>query len=143
MVQIVPSILSADFSRLLEGRIGRRMHPDFRPDIDWLGQYGVTAQSIADNIVRQVIERAPSVPVINFISHNMFEYQDAKDAACQRLKLLLEALKSACDKAGVRPVSASLADITDKVLALPPVITPLVCEGAVFDADAKAPALAA
>ena len=82
-------------------------------------------------------------PNLSKTIYNKFEYQDAKDAACQRLKLLLEALKGACDKAGVRPVSASLADITDKVLALPPVITPLVCEGAVFDADAKAPALAA
>lgn len=126
--------LSADFSRLLEGRIGRRMHPDFRPDTDWLTQYGVTAESIATNIVSQVVERASAVPVINFISHNQYDYQDDADAACQRYRRLLDALCAACEKAGVRPVGATLAEIVDRVLSTPPVIDPLVCEGAVFDA---------
>ena len=51
--------LSADFSRLLAGPAGRSMYADFRPDVDWPGQYGISYRTIATNIVNQVRERAP------------------------------------------------------------------------------------
>jgi hypothetical protein len=57
--------LSADFSRPLAGPAGRSMFADFRPDVDWPGQYDVSYRTIATNIVAQVRERAPRVPVLN------------------------------------------------------------------------------
>jgi len=125
--------LSADFSVLLEGRIGRRMHADFRPDVDWPGEYGVSYATIARNIVAQVRERRPAVPVLNAISHNMYEYRDPSDPTCKRFRAMLEALTEACAQAGVQPVGATVADIADAVLARPPVEEPFVCEGGVFN----------
>jgi hypothetical protein len=49
--------LSADFPRALQGPVGRSMYADFRPDVDWPGQYGVSYRTIATNIVAQVLER--------------------------------------------------------------------------------------
>ena len=43
--------LSADFSRPLAGPAGRNMFADFRPDVDWPGQYDVSYRTIATNIV--------------------------------------------------------------------------------------------
>ena len=112
--------LSADFSALLEGRIGRRMHADLRPDVDWPGDYGVSYTTIARNILTQVQDRVPSVPVMNTISHNMYEYRDPADATCTRFRLMLDALTEACAKADLHPVGATVADITDTVLAHSP-----------------------
>ena len=62
--------LSADFSQPLAGPSGRSMFADFRPDVDWPGQYNVSYRTIATNIVAQVCERRPAVPVLNSITHN-------------------------------------------------------------------------
>src|SRR5690554_6114572 len=52
--------LSADFSRLLDMGRGRRLHPDFRPDIDWLERFGIDYRSISENILTQTMDRAPT-----------------------------------------------------------------------------------
>ncbi len=130
--------ISADFSALLEGRNGRRMHADLRPDTDWPNEYGVSWKTIANNIVAQVIARKPAVPVITMITHNHYEYQDASDATGQRLQTMLDELKQACAAAGVKPVGATLAGVADAVLALPPVSDPFVLEGTIF--EVKSPA---
>jgi hypothetical protein len=129
--------LSADFSRLLEGKVGRKMHPDFRPDVDWLSMYGVTAESIAQNIVRQVVERNPPVPVVNFISHNQYRYRTPGDATRLRFEGLLDALCAACDQAQVRLVGATLSQVVAQMKTMAPVLDPLVLEGAVFDAQGE------
>lgn len=126
--------ISADFAALLTGRNGRRMHADLRPDTDWPGQYGVAWKTIATNIVAQVLERNPAVPVITMITHNHYEYRDANDPTTLRLRTMLDELSRACAAAGVRPVGATLADVVDAVLATPRVADPFVCEGAVFEA---------
>lgn len=109
--------LSADFSKLLEGKGGRRMHADFRPDTDWPSIYGITYDTIATNILAQVNSRKPAVPVLNAISHNHYDYTKPSDPACQRFKTMLDAICSACEKAGVKPVGATLATVVDKVTA--------------------------
>lgn len=129
--------LSADFSRLLAGPAGRNMYADFRPDVDWPGQYGVSYKTIATNIVRQIRERAPQVPVLNAITHNHYAYRNAADPVFDRLKVMLDEMHAACQAAGVRVVGATLKDVADKVLALPPVQEPFVCEGAIFDLAAS------
>ena len=50
--------LSADFSHPLDGPAGRSMYPDFRPDVDWPGQYQVSYGTIATSIVAQVRKHA-------------------------------------------------------------------------------------
>jgi hypothetical protein len=64
--------LSADFSRVLNGPANRNLYADFRPDVDRPGQYQVSYQTIATNVVRQVRERAPTVPVLSTITHNHY-----------------------------------------------------------------------
>lgn len=133
--------ISADFSALLSGRNARRMHADLRPDTDWPGQYGVSWKTIATNIVAQVIERNPAVPVITMITHNHYEYRDASDATTQRLRTMLDELTAACAAAKVRPVGATLAQVADAVLAQPPAPEPFVCEGAIFEVAGEVPTL--
>lgn len=129
--------LSADVSRLLAGPAGRQTYADFRPDVDWPGQYGVNYRTIATNIVAQIKERSPAVPVLNAITHNQYEYRNPGDAVCQRLRVMLDELHAACEAAGIKPIGATLADITDDVLASPVVQEEFICEGAVFDTKAK------
>ncbi|HEY4252844.1 MAG TPA: polysaccharide deacetylase family protein [Roseomonas sp.] len=112
--------LSADVSQVLTASNGRRMPADFRPDTDWKGQYGITYRSIADNIVAQVKERAPAVPVLNAISHNMFEYRDAADPFTQRFKDMLDQMFAACERAGLRPVGTTLADVAERAIGVVP-----------------------
>lgn len=128
--------LSADFSRHLSGPAGRSMYADFRPDVDWPGQYGVSYRTIATNIVAQVTERAPAVPVLNAITHNHYRYRDASDPVYGRLRVMLDEMVSACSAAGRDAVGATLKDVADAVFASPVVREPFVCEGAVFDLDA-------
>ena len=132
--------LSADFSALLKGRVGRRMHADLRPDTDWEAQYDVSYKTIARNIVAQVIERNPAVPVINLMTHNHYDYRDKRAGATERIEVVFDELASACSAAGVRAVGATLADIADAVLAAPPVKEAFVSEGTVFEKTAQLPA---
>jgi hypothetical protein len=129
--------LSADTSKLLDGPAGRRMYADFRPDTDWLGEYGVSYKTIAVNTVAQVLERSPAVPVLNVITHNHYEYGDRSQAVTQRCRTMLDELCAACEGAGVRPVGATLANIADDVLALPAAMKSFSCEGAIFDKSSE------
>lgn len=132
-LEFVNMPLSADFSLALEGRIGRRLHPDLRPDTDWQAQYGLSYDTIAANIVGQVLARAPQVPVINVVSHNHYDYRDPRDPARQRLQQSLKALAGACAAAGVEPVGATLAEIVDDVRSAARVEVPFVCEGNIME----------
>lgn len=129
--------LSADFSRHLQGPSGRSMHADFRPDVDWPGQYGVSYETIARNVVAQVLERAPDVPVLSTITHNHYPFRDDGDAVTQRLVTMLDEMMAACEAAGVTAKGATLRDVGDDVLARPPANEPFVCEGAIFDLAAE------
>jgi Polysaccharide deacetylase len=128
--------LSADFSKPLAGPSGRSMFADFRPDVDWPGQYNVSYRTIATNIVTQVCERRPAVPVLNSITHNHYAYRDTTDPVYRRLRVMLDEMMAACHKAGLRMTGATLKDVADEVLARPAVQEPFVCEGAIFDLSA-------
>jgi len=129
--------LSADVSKQLSGPAGRSMYADFRPDVDWKGQYGVSYRTIARNIVSQVMTRLPAVPVLNAITHNHYRYRDRNDAVTLRLVEMLTELHSACKEAGISPVGATLKDVSDDVLRQPIKTEPFVCEGAIFDLAAE------
>ena len=125
--------LSADFSKPLAGPAGRSMFADFRPDVDWPGQYDVSYRTIATNIIAQVRHRAPRVPVLNAITHNHYPYCNPADPVYRRLRVMLDEMLAGCDRAGLCVVGATLKDVADAVLALPPVQEPFICEGAIFD----------
>src|SRR6516165_1276072 len=128
--------LSADVSQPLAGPSGRSMFADFRPDVDWPGQYGVSYRTIATNIVSQVCGRKPAVPVLNSITHNHYAYRDTSDPVYRRLRVMLDEMMSACHRAGLRVVPATLKEVADEVLARPAVQEPFVCEGAIFELSA-------
>lgn len=125
--------LAVDFSISLEGRNGRRFHPDLRPDTDWQTQYGLTYDTIAENIVSQVVARQPAVPVINLVSHNHYDYRDPQAPATIRLRDALRALCAAAEKAGVQLVGATLETVVKDLLAIPPKIAPFNYEGNIID----------
>jgi hypothetical protein len=112
--------LSADFSHILSSPDGRRMPADLRPDTDWEGRHGITYRAIAENIVAQVTARAPAVPVLNAISHNMFEYRDAADPFTQRFREMLEELSGACARVGLKPVGTTVANIAERAIQVRP-----------------------
>lgn len=124
--------VSTDFSTLLEGRLGRRLHPDLRPDIDWETQYGVSYPTIARNLVEQLMERNPAVPTICFITHNHYDFEDSQDPATRRLRQSLEALQQACAAAGVAAKPATIDSVADAVLALPHEEEDMVLEGSIM-----------
>jgi hypothetical protein len=109
------------------------MYADFRPDVDWPGQYDISYRTIATNIVDQVRERAPCVPVLNTITHNHYAYRNAADPVYGRLRLMLDEMLTACRGVGMRVVGATLKDVADELLALPAAREPFICEGAIFD----------
>ena len=127
--------LSADFSKVLSGPAGRRMFADFRPDVDWPGQYDVSYRTIATNIVSQNGKRRPKVPVLNAITHNHYAYRNTADAVYCRLRVVLDEIMAACDAAEVKAVGATLEDVVDDVLALPPIAERFISEGAIFNRD--------
>jgi hypothetical protein len=129
--------LSADFSKILNGPAGRNMYADFRPDVDWPSQYGVSYRTIAKNIVGQVRERAPAVPALCTITHNHYAYRDTSDSVYRRLRVMLDEMMAACTEAGIEAVGATLQQVADEILALPAKPEPFVCEGAIFDLEAK------
>ena len=108
--------LSADFSRVLTLSNGRRMPPDFRPDTDWQGQFDISYRSIAENILSQVLARKPEVPVLNSISHNMYEFGRADDPYTQRLRQMLDEICEACEREGVKPVGATVGEIAEQAI---------------------------
>src|SRR4029079_19155170 len=105
------SLFPPDFSRPWAGPAVRSMFADFRPDVDWPGQYNVSYRTIATNIVTQVCERRPAVPVLHSITHNHYAHRDATDPVYRRLRVMLDEMMAACHKAGLRVTGATLKDV--------------------------------
>jgi len=64
---------------------------------------------------------APALPVLNAISHNMFESRDPADPFTQRFKEMLDEIFAACERAGLLPVGTTLADVAERAIGvLPP-----------------------
>lgn len=113
--------LSADFSKLVDMGRGRALHADFRPDIDWLGRFGIDYRTIAENILNQVRQRAPRIPVLNSISHNHYDYSDRSNPYCMRYMTMLDEMRDACERAKVKTVGRTVRDVVEAVLKTDPV----------------------
>jgi peptidoglycan/xylan/chitin deacetylase (PgdA/CDA1 family) len=106
---------SVDFSTVIE-KNGCWYHWDLRPDFP-----DADYEQIARNIVNQIKGRNPSVPCINQVTHNDHDYTDPNDRNCAHYIRSLDAIVVACEEAGLEPVGATLADISDMALEIPPV----------------------
>jgi peptidoglycan/xylan/chitin deacetylase (PgdA/CDA1 family) len=98
--------LSVDLSSV-EERGGRQFCWDLRPD--WAE---ADYTRIATNIVTQVLDRNPQVPVLQIVTHNDNDFSEPSDRVCGNFRLVLEAVGEACRRAGARPVGATFADVT-------------------------------
>lgn len=104
--------LTVDMSHV-EKRNGRAFHKDLRPDDD--GDF----QTMASNIVKSLKQRSPDIPVINMVTHNDNDFTDESNRVRSNYMAVLSAITDACHAAGLQPVSKSIADICDLVLAQP------------------------
>lgn len=95
-----------------EVRGARRFCWDLRPD--WLS---ADYRRIAGNIVRQVLARAPAVPVVQLVTHNDNDFADPDDRVRRNLVTALDEIRIACEANGVEAVGATFADVCDAVLA--------------------------
>ena len=82
--------------------------------------------AVANNIVEQLIERNPSIPVMTWNTHNDNDHTDPEDRVSKNLRIMLKELTDACKSRGIEPVGATMADICDRVLAEPVKMSPFV-----------------
>ena len=105
--------LTHDYSKL-EDVNGRRFHRDLRPDY-----YDADYQLIANNIVEQLLERRPAIPVIHMVTHNDHDYTDPEDRVRKNYDVVLKEIDQACRSRGIEPVGATIEELAGMVLALP------------------------
>lgn len=103
--------LSVDLSRI-ETRGARQFCWDLRPD--W---HQADYRQIAQNIVAQTLARAPTVPVIQMVTHNDNDYTDPEDRVCRNFGSALDEIMRACTDHGARPQGATFADVCAQVSA--------------------------
>ncbi len=96
-------------------------HWDLRPD--WRD---ADYDKIARNIVDQILQRQPSIPNINMITHNDNDHTDPNDRVCANLLKSFTALTNACEERGVTPIGTTLGKICDLVLAEPVKMEPFI-----------------
>lgn len=103
--------LSVDISRV-ENRDGNLFNWDLRPD--W---QAADYRAIADNIVGQVVERAPAVPVVQMVTHNDNDFGDPGDRVCGNYRRVLDEVTAAIRRRGMTPVGATFADVAERLHA--------------------------
>lgn len=112
--------LTHDYSTL-ENLNGRRFHRDLRPDYK-----DADYHKIANNIVEQIIERQPAVPLITMVTHNDNDYSDPNDRVRKNYDVVLREIDDACRNHGLTPVGTTIDRLCDMVLALPATEEPFV-----------------
>lgn len=105
--------LTHDYSKL-EFVNGRHFHRDLRPDYP-----DADYHRIADNIVGQILERSPAVPVITMVTHNDHDYTDPEDRVRRNYDIVLNEIDGACERHGVRPVGTTIDALCSRVLEAP------------------------
>jgi peptidoglycan/xylan/chitin deacetylase (PgdA/CDA1 family) len=106
---------SVDFSSVIR-KNGCWYHWDLRPDFP-----EANYEQIARNIVQQIAARKPAIPCINQVTHNDHDYTDPNERNRKHYERTLAAIATAAKEFGYEAVGATLADITDMVLAQPPI----------------------
>jgi peptidoglycan/xylan/chitin deacetylase (PgdA/CDA1 family) len=89
---------------------GRSFSRDLRPDY-----LEADYDEIAGNIVAQLQERNPVVPVMMVVTHNDNDFTNPQDRVCGNYHRSLQAVINACKKAGIEPVGATVESLCDLV----------------------------
>lgn len=114
--------LTSDFSAagMLNGRAYFR---DLRPDYDDTEE---GFARIVGNIVDQVIERGPDVPVILIVTHNDNAYDDPENQIARNFDFILGEIRTACEARGIAAKGATVADIVETLRPVSPTLPPFV-----------------
>lgn len=102
--------LTHDYSNIVELN-GRLFHRDLRPDYT-----DANYNLIANNIVEQLIERNPLVPVIHMVTHNDHDYTNPQDRVRRNYDTVLREIDQACRSRGIEPVGATIEQLANMVL---------------------------
>lgn len=105
--------LTHDYSKL-ETKNGRRFFRDLRPDYT-----DADYHLIANNIIEQILERRPSVPVINVVTHNDNDYSDPNDRVRKNYDIVLKEISDACERRGLKTIGTTIDRLCDLVLSAP------------------------
>lgn len=115
--------LTSDFST--PGMLnGREYFRDLRPDFD---DQEEGFRRIVDNVVGQVVGRAPAVPVINLVTHNDNDYGDPDNRVCRNLRVILREINEACRRAGVAAAGTTMDEVCRMVMAVPVMPEAFIC----------------
>lgn len=101
--------LSVDTSHM-EMVKGRSFYRDLRPDY-----LEADYDSIANNMVRQLRERQPAVPILMVVTHNDNDFTCPDDRVRRNLERSLSAIQNACDRADVTAQGATVESVCDLV----------------------------
>jgi len=99
--------LTSDFetSGVLNGRpYPRDLRPDYADDEAGFAR-------VVENVVRQILARDPSLPVINVVTHNDNDFADPENRVARNLDFILGQVRSQCRARGVHPEGKTIADI--------------------------------
>lgn len=105
--------LTHDYSNL-ENLNGRFFFRDLRPDYK-----DADYHRIANNIVEQILERNPSIPLINMVTHNDNDYSDPNDRVRKNYDIVLREISEACERNGLKMVGTTIDRLCDLILNMP------------------------
>ena len=108
-VDFVNLPLSVDFSQLATAN-GRSFYRDLRPDY-----LKADYPEIARNIIAQIKERNPAVPILMVVTHNDNDFTNPEDRVSRNYTTVLEAIRTACAQAGVEAVGATVESVCEAV----------------------------
>lgn len=101
--------LTHDYSEIVQLN-GRWFYRDLRPDY-----VDADYTKIANNMVEQILDRQPAVPMINLVTHNDHDYTDPNDRVRRNYDAGLRAIREACDRHGVEAVGTTIDRLCDMV----------------------------
>lgn len=106
--------LSVNFGMPMAGS-GYTYYQDLRPDAR-----GISQTEILRGIVEQMARDRPAIPAISLVTHNDQPYDEPAHESCLRYREVLRSVGPLCEEFGLKAVGATVEDICDRVLSLPP-----------------------
>jgi hypothetical protein len=101
--------LSVDNSRK-ENRDGNHFYWDLRPDWEEADYH-----NIANNIVTQILDRKPVVPVLQMVTHNDNDFTSPTNRVRNNFAIVLREITNACRTHGLDPIGDTFAGVDQKL----------------------------
>ena len=105
--------LTCDNSKL-EKKGEHYFYRDLRPDYEEV-DYNV----LVTNVVNQLKQRKPAIPVINLVTHNENDYNDYANRVCKNYITVLNEITKVCKSEGLEVEGTTIDKICDMVFKLP------------------------